>query len=445
MSRKNNRNLLKTRDGLTRYSVDMLIMLLALTVVACYLNGYNVLWHAAAAVVSAAVCEAVGRKLFGCPGSVKDLSSAVTGLTIALMLPAASPCWLSAMGAAFAVCIVKIPFGGTKKAPFVPAAAGWCFLSVCFSDMVFTYSPVNPGADSPLFGTEGFVSAPGLSQMLDVNRSLSLNIFGVGDILTGRLPGAMGTTCVLAMAGITAYLLLRKPKRLISTAGFVCVCAVMALLFPRVLTGRWPSLVLELSSGSLLFTALLILNDPVTAPKKPLHALIYGGVAGALCMLLRYYGKYSDCACFAVLIMNAVYPAVQEYGAMLAAALRSRLFGKGKQQPQQLPVAASSVTAPVSAVRAPKRDIRDIFFNEVAKPSDRASGNGSQEGENQDLYDRDAYDTIYEKTGRGKLGNTDDVFEELGEGALQKNINRTGAVKPSVAEKPGADKDGGDS
>ena len=430
----------------------MLIMLGALTVVACYLNGLNVLWHVAASCASAAVCEALGRKIFGCPGSLKDLSAFVTGLTIALMLPVSSPYWLAALGSAFAIVVVKIPFGGARKAPFVPAAAGWCFLSVCYSDMVFTYPVVNIGTGSPMYGTENFVSASSLSQMLRVNQSLSLNIFGSSDILTGKVPGAMGTTCVLAMLGIVAFMLLRKPSRLISSAGFIAVCAFFALAFPRVLTGRMTSLVMELSAGSLLFAAILILNDPVTVPKKPLPALIYGACAGVLCMLLRFYGRFSDNACFAVLIMNAVCPAVEEYGKIAVSAFKKHLHKNFSDNSENANVKAENPSNShrhvnsVSRDSAEKRNLEDIFLNEIANVSQDKAGTFSVNDKSShdfDEYDSDAYDSIYKYTKRSKLKGEDDQFVEIGEGVLEKYKSRTDTNKKKATSE--SENDGGDS
>lgn len=58
----------------------------------------------------------------------------------------------------------------------------------------------------------------------------------------------------------------------------------------------------------LVFTALFLLPNPATLPKTHLQRLLYGMAAGGICMLLRYFGAYEEGACFAVLLMNAVWP-----------------------------------------------------------------------------------------------------------------------------------------
>ncbi|MCQ2462457.1 MAG: RnfABCDGE type electron transport complex subunit D [Clostridia bacterium] len=310
--KRKNENLITTRDGLTRFSIEYLIMLVPLLAAGTYLNGTAALWRAGVSCLACMLTQAAGRKLFALKGSLKDLSAITTGLIISLLLPASCPLWLPALGSAFAVAVAEIPFGGTAATPFMSAAAGWCFLSVCFSDAVFSFPPVNTGTSPAVFGTENFVSAQSLSQMLKLGKTVSLNIFGADTLLTGRVPGAAGTTSVLVLIGTAIFLLIKRPKRLIPCAGFIGICAVMAFLFPRVPSGRLSSVVCELCAGNLLFTALLIVNHPVTCPKKKADSLLYGALAGVLCMVLSYYGKYSDNACFSVLIMNVVWPAVED-------------------------------------------------------------------------------------------------------------------------------------
>lgn len=393
--KRKNENLITTKDGLTRFSIEYLIMLIPLLASATYLNGAAALWRAGVSCLTCAVTQEAGRRLFGIKGSVRNLSAVTTGLVIALLLPASCPLWLPALGSAFAVAVAEIPFGGTAKSPFVPAAAGWCFLSVCFSDAVFSFPAVNVGHSPAVFGTEGFVPAQSLSQMLKLGKTISLNAFGADTLLTGRVPGAMGTTAVLVLAGVAAFILIKRPTRFIPCAGFIGVCAVMAFLFPRVPSGRISSVVCELCAGNLLFTALLIVNHPVTCPKKKLPSLLYGAFAGALCMVLSYFGKYSDNACFSVLIMNAVWPAAEDIRQyFIHAGKEKKNIGKIRaEETNSLPTMKYEISGiekqggPVPGESEPEeeeddpmyapsgeseeerlRKIEEMFFNEVVKP-----------------------------------------------------------------------------
>ena len=59
----------------------------------------------------------------------KDLSACVTGVLLALCLPASAPYWAPVLGAAFAVVVVKQFYGGLGKNFMNPALAGRMLLA----------------------------------------------------------------------------------------------------------------------------------------------------------------------------------------------------------------------------------------------------------------------------------------------------------------------------
>ena len=308
MQGKEKNTFLKTNDTLFHYSSDMLIIGTALLLCGTYLNGVNALLHALVCITVSVLSEYVCFHIFLKKQTLGDLSAVSTGLIISLLLPAAAPLWLSAMASAFSVFAVKLPFGGARYSPFVPAAAGVCFVSLSFPQYMFTYAAEQ---SMGLFSTEdGFVAGTTLLDILSSGKSVSLNTFGRIALLSGSYPGAIGTTSVLMMAAAMLYLFVRRPGRLYSTFGFIGACIAFSVLFPRVGSSLLSSAVLELSAGSLLFTAVLLINDPVTSPREPDKALIYGAAAGVICMLLRHFAKIEDTACFSVLLINALWPAV---------------------------------------------------------------------------------------------------------------------------------------
>lgn len=308
LQQENTSSFFKTSDPLYSYSVDTLLMGFGLLIMGIYLNGISAFYHAAVGILSAVLCEYISFRLVMKKNTLTNMSAFSVGLLISLSMSAASPLWVTAMGSAFAVLVAKLPFGGTRNAPFVPVAAGVCFVQLCFGQYVFSY-PASSGGLHPVFNTaEGFVKGTSLIDLLESGKAVSLNIFNYASLLSGKYPGAIGTTCILAMLGIVCYQLIRRPRRLYSSLGYLLCCAVFALAFPRVNSGRLSSLVMELSAGSLMFVALLVLNDPVTTPKRPLYAVLYGAVAGAVCMLLRYFGTIHEPAFFSVLLINAFWP-----------------------------------------------------------------------------------------------------------------------------------------
>lgn len=292
-----------------RFYLDMLIMLAAPVAMAWYYYGARALALLAVCVAASAFCDAVGgvivkRKRM----SPYDFNAIFTGAVIALMLPATFPFAFAAAGSAFAVIVAKIPFGGTKGALFVPAAAGFAFLCICWPSDVFSYPVISAQTGAAIASGADFAAGTSLASMLRSGHSLMPNLINYFDMLSGNMPGPMGTGSILVLAASSVYLLIRKPAVLLNTLGFLLSCGVMALLHQRVGTGPLSSLISEICSGALVFAALFLVTDLSTSPEKPLHRLLYGILTGILCMVMRYFGAFEEGVCFAVLLSNAAWP-----------------------------------------------------------------------------------------------------------------------------------------
>ncbi len=275
---------------------DYLIMLAAPFILAVIYYGIKAVYVTAVSVLSAVICDAAASAVVNKRFRFKELTAVFTGGAIAMMMPADIPLYIPAIASAFAVLVVKIPFGGGLRVPFVPAAAGFAFACVCFKEQIFTYGA---GADGKFLGSSSVASllAEGSSVHLDASNTI--------DILCGNAAGPMGTGCILVMLGCCAYLFVRRRKALLSTLGFVAVCALFAFLFPRVNASGLTSVILELSSGSLMFAGVFFLTDFATLPKKDGFKIIFGALCGLICMLMRLSGAYEEPVCFAVLLADA--------------------------------------------------------------------------------------------------------------------------------------------
>ena len=281
---------------------DLLTMLALPTLSAWYFYGTRALLLVCISIITCVLCELAGRKILKQPHTVADLSAIVTGIVIALMLPANAPWWMPVYGGIFAIVVAKLPFGSTEKLPFSPAAASLAFLTICFPDIIFAYPKVS-AASAALASTNGV----SLASMLAQNTSVSLGSVKAIDIFVGNFPGAMGTGSIIVLIGSAIYMLIRRPNLSTTAAGFIAGAALMAICFPRV-TNRFSSLVLELCAGYMIFAALFLITENSTQPKKPLSRLLYGASAGIACMLMRRFGTFEECSCFAVLIINAAWP-----------------------------------------------------------------------------------------------------------------------------------------
>lgn len=282
--------------------LDMLAILVLPCICAWYFYGAKALALVAVSVITAVICELFGRKILKQDSTISDLSAAVTGIIIALMLPANAPLWLAAIGSGFAIIAAKLPFGKTETLPFSPAAAGMAFLTICFSDLIFDYPGIS--ASNPAITSS---SGSSLAYMLSQNMSINLGSAKAIDIFTGNHPGPMGAGCIIVLFGSGLYLLIRRTNLFISTIGFFSGAALMALCFPRV-TNLFASVVLELAAGYMIFAALFLVTEQGTQPRLAISRLFYGLFAGIICMLMRRFGAFEECACFGILIADAVWP-----------------------------------------------------------------------------------------------------------------------------------------
>ncbi|HOS94112.1 MAG TPA: RnfABCDGE type electron transport complex subunit D, partial [Armatimonadota bacterium] len=73
--------------------------------------------------------------------ALHDLSAVVTGLLLALTLPAGLPVWQAVLGSVFAIAIAKQLYGGLGYNPFNPALVGRAFLLVSFTATMTAWTP----------------------------------------------------------------------------------------------------------------------------------------------------------------------------------------------------------------------------------------------------------------------------------------------------------------
>jgi electron transport complex protein RnfD len=107
----------------------VVLVLLLPAAASVYYYGYNALLTIAVTVGTAVLTEFLCRKVRGKPFTM-DGSAVITGLLLALTLPPLIPLWMAALGAFFAIAIVKELFGGLGHNIFNPALAGRAFLQL---------------------------------------------------------------------------------------------------------------------------------------------------------------------------------------------------------------------------------------------------------------------------------------------------------------------------
>ena len=279
--------------SVTRLMLDVILALLPTTAAGIAFFGWPALWTVLTCVVSAVATEALCRRAMGREQTVGDLSAVLTGLLLALNLPAGLPLWMAAAGSVFAIAIAKQVFGGLGMNPFNPALSARAFLLISFTGPMTTWlkpfwwrSPEAMTTATPL-ATQEFP--------------------GFADLFLGMMPGCIGEVSALALLVGAAYLLVRRVITWHIPVAFLATCAACALVL-----GGAPVHV-QLLSGGIVLGACFMATDYVTSPASAKGKLIFGCGCGLLCMLIRRFGAYPEGCSFAILIMNAFAPLISRW------------------------------------------------------------------------------------------------------------------------------------
>ncbi len=304
---------IRTEDKSRHMTRDVLLAAVPLCIFSMVNYGlrplYIVLLTMLAAVVSEIICCLFRRQSLSV---LTDGSAAVTGVLIGLCMSPMVDYWVPMLGAAFAILVVKAPFGGYGRNVFNPAAAGLAVLSYCFPQRMFTYPMFITGSPLPVTMSVGedVVTAPSLAYQLRAAATPTVTRL---QLLLGDFAGPIGATAVLVLAACALYLVCRRTISLWVLVPYVFTCTVIAWLFPAVGLLPLHGILAQLCSGYVLFTGVFLLNDPVTTPRFWLGRLFYGIFAGILVMLLQHIGRVEAGSCFAILLLNALSPIIDRW------------------------------------------------------------------------------------------------------------------------------------
>ena len=272
----------KSTFGIMR---DVIISLLPATVAGVLIFGWRALLVVAVCVLSCVGFEALFNLIIKKEQTIGDLSAAVTGLLLALNLPANIPLWQCVIGSLFAIVVVKCLFGGIGQNLVNPAITARVFMLVAFSSIA-----------SPAFPVDSVASATPLA---------SETMPSLLDLFIGNYGGAIGETCTAALLLGGIYLIVRRVISWHIPVTFVGMVFVFSFLMEGFNAVEALSLIM---SGGLFIGAFFMATDYVTSPSTSWGKVIFGLGAGLLTCLIRYFGIYPEGVSFAILFMNIITP-----------------------------------------------------------------------------------------------------------------------------------------
>ena len=277
-----------------RIMLDVILALVPAAIAGTLIFGAGALLVLAVCVGTCVASEFIFNLVLKRKQTIGDLSAIVTGLILALNMPANIPLWQAAIGSVFAIIIVKCFFGGLGCNIVNPAITARVFMLIAFGSMA---APAFPKALDAVSGATPLVQLSG-----DTVPSLK-------DLFLGNIGGSIGETCSLALLIGGAYLLVRKviswhiPVSFIATVFIFSLC-VEGFDFTKALA--W------VLSGGLLIGAFFMATDYVTSPTTPKGRIVFGIGAGIVTALIRFWGVYLEGVSFAILLMNILNPFIDK-------------------------------------------------------------------------------------------------------------------------------------
>lgn len=308
---------IRSNDKTSTIMRDVVIALTPATIYGIYIFGMNALMVVALAIISSVLCEALMQKLRNRPITINDWSAIVTGLLLAMNLPANATWWMVVIGSVFAIAIAKHAFGGLGHNFINPALAARAFLMSGWLGRMTSYTVPKLHTISqatPLNVIKQAMDA-GNNGLEAVRETASLS-----DMLFGNIGGVIGETSALLLILGGIYLIFRGVITFRIPVFYIGTVAILSFF----LYGFDLELVMYLLlGGGLMLGAFFMATDYSSSPINPRGQMIFAIGCGVLTVIIRRFGGYPEGVSYSILLMNVAAPLIEKYSS-------PKVFGGGK-------------------------------------------------------------------------------------------------------------------
>ena len=315
---------IRSKESVNSIMRDVVLALTPATVWGIYKFGVNAFMVVAVAILAAMATEAAIQKLRGVPVTVNDWSAVLTGLLLAMNIPASAPWWIPVIGSIFAIGVVKQAFGGLGHNFMNPALAARAMLMASWPVRMTAWTKPN----MPAVGADAVSTATPLAMLKDsyafdvsaAVSSSSMQAPSMMDVLLGNVAGSIGevSAVLLILGGL--YLMYKKVITWRIPTIYIGTVAVLTFI----LGGFDPTLVMyHIFAGGLMLGAFFMATDYASSPINPKGQMIFAFGCGLLTTVIRFYGGYPEGVSYSILLMNVVAPLIEKYSS-------PRVFGGGK-------------------------------------------------------------------------------------------------------------------
>ena len=283
----------------SRIMLDVMLALTPALIVGIWMHGWRSLVVTLVAIASCVLLEWLYGKVTRTRNTVIDGSAMVTGMLLAMTLPATVPYWLVVAGSAFAIIFVKALCGGLGQNVFNPALSARGFMML-----------VAPKYMVRFLSVDGVTEATPLHHMV----MPALPEESLLDMFLGNCPGSIGEISAMALLLGGVYLVCRKVISARIPLAYLGTVAVLTLVFAKTESPlQW--MLYSLLSGGVMLGAIFMATDYATSPVTARGQIVYGIGCGALTVIFRYFGLFPEGVTYAILLMNAVVWIIDRYTA----------------------------------------------------------------------------------------------------------------------------------
>ncbi len=292
----------RSKESIQSIMRDVVIALVPATIMGIIYFGVKALILILASIVSAVFFEWLYQTLLKKPVTISDLSAVVTGLLLAMNLPASAPIWVPVVGSAFAIIFAKQLFGGLGQNFINPALAGRAFLLASYPTEMTTWT-----APTGFSGADAVAVATPLAQM----KTGAFPDASIADLALGtNIGGCIGETCAVALIIGGIYLLYKHVISWKIPVIYIATVFVLSALIGRHGV-RMP--VHEMFAGGLMLGAFFMATDYASSPVTPKGQVIFALGCGLLTTLIRAFGGYPEGVSYSILIMNLCVPLIERF------------------------------------------------------------------------------------------------------------------------------------
>lgn len=233
-----------------------------------------------------------------------DGSALLTGVLLAMNVPANAPWWMMLIGSLVAIGVGKHVFGGLGQNIFNPALTARVFLIISFP-VEMTSWPV-PGATDATTGATplGLLKTEGVGALAKTN---------IVDLAVGQVGGSLGEISAIALLLGSIYLFYKRYITWEIPVMFIGAVFAFSGIFYLIDPARYASPLFHIFSGGVFLGALYMATDMVTSPMTMKGKIVFGIGCGFFTLLIRLFGAYPEGVSFAILLMNAAVPLLDKY------------------------------------------------------------------------------------------------------------------------------------